>query len=372
METKDEEEVTESALKEPSVELSNSTSREMDMASLSRAPSQDCSRHKQVVAKSGLSILREEEVPLWDALIEASPQCSVFCKSWWLKAACSDIRVLGLFEAGLLIAGIPLHYERRMGLKMCRMPSLTQTMGVVIAPLAGKRVTVQTRETEILGLFADRLVHEPIFIQAFHPSSQNWLPFYWRGFTQTTHYTYVLDELESLDRVWDGLLAHQRTNIRRARKLGLVARECDPETVFAASNATFARQGRKTPYSLEYLTRLYKAARENNAGVCMAVHDGQGKVHAAAFFVWDGKRGYQIAGGHEPALGSSGGAVLLVWTLIEFAASRTAIFDLEGSMTKPVEHSFRAFGAKRVPYNRIVKMPNLLRAALCAIGKVRI
>jgi hypothetical protein len=315
--------------------------------------------------RSGLFLLNAEELPLWDALVENSRESSVFLKSWWLNAASGRAQVLGYFEGGRLVAGIPLHHERRAGIRVCIMPKLTQTMGVVIQTLPGKKVAQETRETEILERFAARLSEELVFIQAFHPEQLNWLPFHWRGYTQTTHYTYVLDNLSSLSDIWEGLEKDRRNNIRKARRLNLSVRECGPEVVYQAVNASFQRQNRSCPYSLDYLAKLYEAARANNGGICMAASDSQGRVHAAEFFAWDGKRGYRVAGGHDTALGSSGGAVLLVWTLIEFAATRTSIFDFEGSMHKPIEASFRSFGARRVPYNRIVKMPRWLRIALC-------
>jgi hypothetical protein len=327
-----------------------------------------CHWPRSASQKSGLFLLNAEELPLWDALVENSRECSVFLKSWWLNAACGCAQVLGYFESGKLVAGIPLHHERKFGVPMCIMPKLTQTLGAVIQSMPGKQVAQEARETEILDRFAEYLSQEAVFIQAFHPARQNWLPFYWRGYTQTTHYTYVLDDLSSLSKIWDGLDKDRRNNIRKARRLNLSVRECGPETVYEATKASFERQNRCCPYSLDYLARLYDAARANHAGVCMAVSDSRGRVHAAEFFAWDATRGYRVAGGHDTALGSSGGGVLLVWTLIEFAAAHTPIIDFEGSMQKPIEASFRSFGTKRVPYNRIVKMPRWLRIGLCAAG----
>ena len=322
--------------------------------------------------KSGFLILTPDELPEWDALVKNSPQCSVFCKSWWLRAACGEVCVLGLFNSGRLIAGIPLHYERRMGMRVCCMPRLIQTMGVVIGPLAGKKVTVETRETEILDQFADELSKESIFVQAFHPACQNWLPFYWRGYTQTTHYTYVLDELGSTQQIWEGMAQARRNNIRKAREVGISVRECGPEEVFKVSTQTFSRQGKECPYELDYLCRLYQAARSNEAGVCMVAEDKSGRVHAAYFFVWDRRRGYNLAGGHNPDLAWSGGGVLLMWKLIEFAAAHTDVFDFEGSMHRQIETSFRSFGGRRVAYHRIAKVPRWLRIGLCATGRVSI
>jgi hypothetical protein len=338
----------------------------------STAHAKPAAQHDLRTQKSGLSLLTTKEIPEWDALVAASSQCSIFCKSWWLRAACSEVRILGYFEDGHLLAGIPLHYQRRLGLKMCSMPKLTQTMGVVLASLPGKSVTVEGRETTILNIFAEELARESIFIQAFHPEARNWLPFYWCGFTQTTHYTYVLDDLSSMDRLWNGLDKDRRANIRKAGRSGIRIEECGAEEVFAAASASFERQNQKCPYSLEYLSGLVTAARSNDAGICLSARDSRGRVHAAVFFAWDDKRGYQLAGGHDPVFGSSGAMVLLVWNLIEFAATRTAIFDFEGSMRKQIEASFRSFGAKRIPYHRIVKMPNWTRACLCAAGKISI
>jgi GNAT acetyltransferase-like protein len=327
-------------------------------------------RRIELPLMNGLRYLSENDLPAWDAMVESSPQGSIFCRSWWLKSVSHESRVLGYFESGRLIAGIPLFHERRMGIKFCCMPKLTQTWGVVMAPLPGKRAAMASRESQILEIFARHLAQQSPFVQAFHPGSQNWLPFYWNGFTQTTHYTYVLDELDSLARVWDGFEQNQRTKIRKAESLGIRVRRSSPEVVFEASMMSFVRQRQRHPIRLPYLCRLVSAARENHAGECFAAVDPEGRVHDAAFFVWDTRRGYFLAGGGDPSLRSSGGGSLLVWRLIQFAASRTAVFDFEGSMIKPIESFFRSFGAKRVPYNRIIKLPGWLRAALCLAGKL--
>ncbi|MGB7547825.1 MAG: GNAT family N-acetyltransferase [Terracidiphilus sp.] len=354
---------------ETGIEDSDEAVREAEPSQKKSAVPENLRSPRPQPAKSGLAFLSEDELPEWDALVESSPQCSVFVKSWWLKATCDKVRVLGFYEEGRLIAGIPLHYEYKAGLRICKLSKLTQTWGVVMAPFPGKKVTADSREMEILDAFAARLANERFFVQAFHPTSQNWLPFHWRGFTQTTHYTYVLDELESMDRLWNGLAQVRRTNIRKARKLGLIVKECSPEVVYQAAKATFDHQGKQCPYQIEYLRRLYDAARAHDAGVCLAAEDPGGQIHAAYFFAWDRKRGYLLAGGHDPSLGASGGSVLLVWHLIEFAAAHTAVFDFEGSMQKQIETSFRSYGATRVAYNRIVKIPRWLRIGLCAMGR---
>ena len=320
--------------------------------------------------ESSLRYLSSTEYALWDSLVDVSPQGSVFCRSWWLTALGNSVRVLGLFSNGRLVAGIPLYFERRLGIRVCAMPKLTPALGVVIEPMSGKGESTVSREMEILGIFAQYLSKESIFFQAFHPSLQNWLPFYWEGFRQTTRFTYVLDDLQSLNAIWAGMSENIRTKIRKAKKLGLVISPCGADCIFESISKTFYRQQMRLPYSRQYFLRLFDAATRNNAGHGFAAVDREGKVHASAFLVWDGKTTYNLAGGGDPLLRASGANSLLTWKLIEFAADRSTRFDFEGSVIQSVERFFRAFGARQTPYNQIMKFPAWARVCLTLSGKI--
>ena len=317
-----------------------------------------------------LRYLTPDEYPLWDALVEVSPQGSVFCRSWWLKATAGDVRVLGYFNNENLVAGIPLYFEKRLGFMLCTMPKLTHTWGVVMEPLSGKRVTISSREMEILRVFGERLKREKIFVQHFHPNLQNWLPFYWNGFRQTSRCTYLLDNLDDPDRLWSEMRENIRGDIRKAQDQGLMVSPCGADCTFGAITKTFQRQRMRQPYSAEYFQQLYDAAIEKDAGKCFAARDSQGRVHAAAFLVWDRKAAYYLAGGGDPALRNSGATSFLVWHMIQFSAQRSLRFDFEGSVVKSLERFFRAFGAKQVLYNRIMKFPLWVRIWLAIEGKI--
>ena len=312
--------------------------------------------------------LAKDEYGTWDELVEVSPQGSVFSRSWWVRSV--GAQVLGLFKSGRLIAGIPLYYEKRMGLRVCVLPKLTQTFGVVMEPLSGKRVQVINREMEILGIFANYLAKEKIFYQCFHPNLANWLPFSWNGFRQTSRFTYVLDNLTDLDAVWDDVEKRMRGSIKKARNLGIEVRECSVDTVFQLCAKTYGRQGLPVPFSRDYFVRLAESAQANNSGACLAAADKKGQVHAATLLVWDPKRTYYLAGGGDPDLRSSGAQCLLAWESIQFASTRSATFDFEGSMLEPIERMFRSFGAKQVPYNCVMKFPLWLHTYLLASKRI--
>jgi Acetyltransferase (GNAT) domain len=324
-------------------------------------------REMTVQPADQLRYLNPDEYPAWDLLVDASLQGNVFCRSWWLRALPGDVRMLGCFRGGNLAAGIPLYFEHWLKLTFCRMPKLVHTWGVVMQPAKGKTSTLNSREMEILAVFAKTLAKQRYFAQSFHPSLSNWLPFYWEGFRQTTHFGYVL-ELTDRQRIWDGMASNVRQNIRKAEKMGMTIIPCDSKTVAAAAEKTFHAQHKPLPYSYEYVDRLYSAAEQNDSGACFSAVDQKGRVHGGIFLVWDWKRAYFVAGGTDPELRTSGAYSMLLWHAFNFLLERAAVFDFAGSVVEGIENFFRHFGAKLVPYNRITKLPRLARACMVLAG----
>jgi hypothetical protein len=318
----------------------------------------------------GLRLLTPEHYDRWDALVDASPQGSVFCRSWWLKATEGGVNVLGYFDGGRLVAGIPLHYDTRLMMKCCTMPKLAQTWGVVIEPLKGKYTSRLSREIEILTAFATELRKEFFFYQRFHPNLTNWLAFHWNGFRQSSRATYTLTDLTNTQQLWDNMSNKTRNLIRKAVKLGIRVRPCGVDAVFTAVTKVFARQRMEIPYSRSLVEKIYSAGLENNGGECFCAADAEGKLHAAILLVWDKNRAYYLAGGADPELRASGAQSALLWHCIQFASERSAVFDFEGSMVEPIEQFFRDFGAKQVPYHQIVRMPAAVSMFLDRIGKL--
>src|SRR5437868_14849854 len=109
------------------------------------------------------------EYPAWNALVDASPQGSVFCRPWWLDAVGST-HILGCFRSGRLVAGIPLQERKRFGLTLCTMPKLTPIWGVVVEPSGANDLKAMSREMDILRLIADHLSRKSFVLQKFHPS----------------------------------------------------------------------------------------------------------------------------------------------------------------------------------------------------------
>jgi hypothetical protein len=99
--------------------------------------------------------------------------------------------------------------------------------------------------------------------------------------------------------------------------------------------------------------------------------DEADRVHAVTYAVWDENGAYYLLGGGHPELRSSGAGSLLMWEAIMRARAVTDVFDFEGSMLKPVERFFRAFGGCQTPYLYVSRVSAPAQAALIARDRWR-
>jgi hypothetical protein len=303
---------------------------------------------------------------MWDELVQNSSESSVFCRSWWLRAV-GEFRILGYFEDNELIAGIPVFFERHLGVQVCTMPRLTPTLGVVILTPSGNANKLTARRHSIIGALAKELSRYRLFFQAMHPSLTDWLPFYWAGFRQTTRYTYVID-LTDLDQAWGEMNSNTRKQITKAEKLGIRMVPCGIEDVYKCECESHARRGTKPRHSQEVLRRIHDAALQHSSGACLAAVDKDGQLLAGSFMVWDRNRAYGLVCGNSDRQGPAGFAIQ--WHEIQSAAALSRVYDLAGSMIEGVAFFNQGFGAKQVPYHFIIKAPPAICCALQIAGKL--
>lgn len=285
------------------------------------------------------------------------PQPVIFAEPWWLDAvapgAWGEARVE---RGGQLFARLPYVARRWRGLTFLTMPPLTQTLGPWLRPYTGKYANQLSEEKQLMTQLIERLPRYHQFEQNWHYSVTNWLPFYWQGFGQTTRYTYVIEDLSDLDRVYAGFAHAKQKNIKRAQEL-VEVREDLPARQFYENHAlTLAKEGKRINYTFDLLDRIYSACREHQAGKTFYAADGQGNMHAAILVIWNAESAYYLLSSIDPDYRNSGSASLLVWEALRYLAGKTRRFDFEGSMIEGVENSFRAFGATQKAYSRVSKI----------------
>ena len=297
---------------------------------------------------------------------------SIFEQPWWLDGVAPGRWSAAVIRRGDEVAArLPFVRRRRAGLTAIVQPDLTQTLGPWLAPLDGKYARRLETEKKLLGQIIGMLPPVDLFRMNFSPALTNWLPFYWAGFEASVRYTYRLDDLSDLDRLRDEFQDHVRRGIRRAERVVEVVHDHPLEPVLRLNAATFARQGRRPPFSDDLVRRLDAACASRGARRILAAVDARGRTHAVLYLVWDARTLYPIINARDADVQTYGANALLYWEAIRFASTVSRTFDFEGSMLEPIEHFVRGFGGRQTPYFCVWKAGPKAKAALAARSAAR-
>lgn len=304
-------------------------------------------------------------------LCEIEPSIPLFSKAWWLDAVAGNTWDVVLVYRGKQVVGaLPYVSRKRWGLTLLTQPKLTQGLGPWIRPSQRSYPKRMAYEKDVLGELADKLPPYDRYAQNWTCGHQNWLPFYWRGFEQTTRYTYRLSLDVGHDQLWKGLQENTRREIRKARdRYGINVRSGGLDELLSLNRLTFERQGRAVPYTGEFVSSIDRAAISRNSRDCIVAEDQEGRLHAGCYIVRNGDTAYYLLGGGDPALRNSGATSLAFWESILCQPGHIKVFDFEGSMIEPIERFFRSFGAVQTPYfnitrtrSKLLRISNIIRS----------
>lgn len=282
---------------------------------------------------------------------------NLFQEPWWLDAvAAGEWDEVVVKRGGSIAARLPFVRRKIFGRTLLLQPKLTPYLGPWLRPSNAKVANRIAEQKQLMRELIDGLPRFDLFRQSFAPEITYWLPFHWRGFSQSARYTYRLSNLMNLADTWTCVRENVRREIRKAKKIVAVRNDLDIERFARTWNLTFRRQGRSMPVSLELLCRLDRACAERNCRRMFFAEDAHGRIHAAAYLVWNDDCAYYLMGGGDEELRNSGAGSLVMWEAIAFASTVSRQFDFEGSMIEPVERFFRAFGGRPVTFPTFSKL----------------
>ena len=281
----------------------------------------------------------------------------VFSRDWWLDTVCGSKNwdVLLIETKGIVEASMPLYF-RYPG--VVSMPIYAQTMGIWFNPKSTESNYTKEliRKQNLCEEIIRKMPCNKSFLQNFHYTFTDWLPFYYAGYKQTTRYTYIIPDIGDENRVWNNFSKDIKNNIKKAQaKYKItVKRGVSTKDFLRLNELIFKRQG-KTAINLNVLEKLVEYSRINGYGDIWGAFDEQNQLHAAHFIVWQENSVNCIAGGSVPDFRKSGAHSLVMLELIRFASTVSRSFDFTGSMLKGVEYFNRGFGAVQTPYFTIIK-----------------
>lgn len=280
----------------------------------------------------------------------------LFSKDWWLDAVCGEHNwnVVLYSQRDEVLSSLPFYMPKPH--QIC-MPKLCQTMGPWFKDVDNKYYKDLYFQNKAITQMLDDLPKFSYFNQYFHFSATNWLPWYWHGFNQTTRYTYRIEAPINVNSIWSEMQENIKRNIRKAESKYLLSIDntLSVERLSTLVSKTFQRQNIHCPYSHQLLSKIVNSADRHHSHKMLFAIDRNLNDHAGVYIVWDDNQIYYLVGGADSNYRRSGAMAFLLWNAIKFAGSTGRSFDFEGSMVESIEHFFRGFGARQVPYHHVWK-----------------
>lgn len=284
--------------------------------------------------------------------------------SAWMDAVCVkgswDI-VASYSKSGDLQGVLVYHYRSFWGLNFVLMPPMCFYNGIkLFYPEGQTNYEKISFEEKVISSLVSQLPAYSFYYQQFDPSFVNWAPLYWKGFKQSTRYTYRVHTEVSNGIKIDQLKGNVRRNIQKAESYCSVT-ELDLDAFITALLESY--EGRKNPFNLELIKRLHSSLQQKDAVKLIACRNTESRViYAGAMIANDMDTSYYVVGFYNPKYKESGALSYLLWNLI--SNNKTECFDFEGSMIKEIEHFFRGFGGVWTPHSRIWKINSPILAPL--------
>lgn len=284
-----------------------------------------------------------------------APDLPLFLQPWYLDAVCTG----GIWDAVLLekggrtVAVLPYFLKQKLFWRHVAMPQLCKFLGPYLLP-EFRTLNDETRLYE--ALLAQLPKNLAAFQQDLNYSVTNWLPFYWRGFRQTTRYSYILPLEEPESAIFNRISKNYRQKIRSATEQLRLKLDGPLSELQRLIDLSFARQGLGAPLSPAFFEQFYEVLKAHHCcQLFFAVDPATGATHSAAMLAWDNTSAYYLVSGDDPALRASGSALLLKWEAIRYAKNtlNLPVFDFEGSMIRAIESGRRDFGAQQKQYFRV-------------------
>lgn len=297
------------------------------------------------------------------------PDIPIFSQPWWLDAVCPNSWDVILIERNdKIVASFPYYYYKMKVAKgilkfaHIGMPQLTQKLGPYI--VYGANILKESKkiqyEHEIYDAIIDKLPKYDSFGVNFDWKYKNWLPFYWKGFKQTTKYTYILDNIKDHDSLIKDYSRIKKRKLQISSGEFTIKYDLPKDVFYSFFSAVIHERDDSVRFSKSLFDHIYDAVYAQKAGKVFYCVDSKNNIQAINLTIWDKECAYYLIAMRYKKYNSSGGTEFLVNETIKYVSQFVNRFDFEGSMIKGVEESFRQYGTRQTEYYTIYRNNNPL------------
>ena len=293
------------------------------------------------------------------AFANSNEDICIYNRPFWLDAVCGEDNwdAVVVEKDGEIVAAVPYHMRKKMGVRCVLEPQLTQCLEIWIKPVENmKQEQFLHYQFSTIGEVVRKLleVKADFYYQMVSPKLDNWMPFCWEGFHQETRYTFIIEKGKSTEDILTCMSSAMRREIRQASESGLIEELSDIDIFYEYQTFAYSRRGMKNPVSKSLTERLYDICKASNACKILAVKEN-GKICCVGFYVYDRVTVYELLSGTDPDERNKNYKALMTYEMIKYAMETSRNFDFEGSMVQSIAENNRRFGAKMVPYYKIWK-----------------
>lgn len=292
----------------------------------------------------------------WDGLVASSPQGSIFSTTLWMRAmeqaTEKPFRIYGCYGKGKLVGGVALQVFKRGPFRVGTMPPLTPFTGIVLSPQQTTKLSLQeSRRKEVMDLLSDRLTEDfSLVLFNNHPSLRDPRPLKWKEWRVGVNYTYYVD-LRDMDKLWQSIDRNTRTQIRKAKSLGMsVSPGGDISGFYRIYKETFSHKGLSVPVEEQSLRKVYDSLKDRNLAKLYLAENSTGEAISAYICVWDNRRGYFWVGGTDPKFRATQVTTLVYWSILQDISGFLPEVDLSGGNTLSIAKFQRDFASTLEPY----------------------
>lgn len=309
---------------------------------------------------------REIDKSQWDKLISGSPQGSVFVQSGYLdvlmQGTWSGIMV---YEDDELVAIMPISIKQKWGLSYALQPILAKYWGIAFSERAYSGLYKEySFKKKVVSAIVGCIPQKPVYINYnFNPAFDYPLPFYWKGYSLQTRYTYFLDtHIRDIDELFKNYGSSLKTNLRRAQKNGVtVVNDTSAENLIHILPDSHKSGEELVPVKLYSQIRdIFNYGFPLDKCFSMTALNTDKEPIASSLFFRDNKAAYAMLLAVHQKHRLSAASALLMHEAIAVTAAQKLKFDFSGSMLEPVEAFDRHFGALPTPYLNISKKSRFL------------
>ncbi len=274
---------------------------------------------------------------------------TIFHEPWWL-----DLTTRGRFgvaqvhHGGRVIGSLPYFPSQQRGFRVSVMPPLTHLLGPAIYEGKGSSNTRWLRRLDIVRELIGRIPTFDLFSQICHPGITDVLGFQGCGFDGSVQFSAEVPAAEE-SVLWRGMRDKTRNVVRRAQERWRLQLIGDPHEFVHFYRRNLETCGERSYFDLGLIPGLFEACQARDRVKLLAVGDGDKKLVAAAFYVWDHRRLWYLLSSRNPAAADNGAVSWLIWEGVREAARRGLVFDFDGIFSMGSARFFSGFGARVQP-----------------------